>query len=114
MLDMAVHQILPAAVGYAGDLCEAVSHKQSVGATCRAEKELIRILSENTDALYDDIQRLEDALASVPKDAETASMHHRTCVTPAMEAMRTHADILEANTAKKYWPYPTYSDLLFY
>ena len=31
-----------------------------------------------------------------------------------MNTMRTHADILEAHTAKSYWPYPTYSDLLFY
>ena len=27
---------------------------------------------------------------------------------------RQYADILEQLTDKKYWPYPTYSDLLFY
>ena len=26
----------------------------------------------------------------------------------------TDADELEASTAKSYWPYPTYSDMLFY
>ena len=114
MLDMAVHQILPAAMAYSNDLCKAVGHKQTIGATCKAEQALVKILSENTDALYDDISNLQDALASVPKDAQAASMHHLTQVIPVMETMRLHADILEANTAKKYWPYPTYSDLLFY
>ena len=31
-----------------------------------------------------------------------------------MAELRGQADILEKNTAKAYWPYPTYSDLLFY
>jgi len=28
--------------------------------------------------------------------------------------LRAEADALEAMTDKAYWPYPTYSDLLFY
>ena len=114
MVDMAVHQILPAALAYSGDLCKAVGRKQLMGASCKAEKELVRILSENTDALYEDITLLQNALSSVPKDAEAASNHYKACVIPVMQTMRTHADILEAHTAKSYWPYPTYSDMLFY
>ena len=53
-------------------------------------------------------------LKSVPKDAAEASHYYHKQVIPAMETMRIHADILEANTAKSYWPYPTYSDLLYY
>ena len=30
------------------------------------------------------------------------------------EQLRDQADILESITDKSYWPYPTYSDLLFY
>ena len=114
MVDMAIHQILPAAMDYSGDLCKAVAHKQAVGATAKAETQLIKILSENSDALYDDITAMQEVLASVPKDAQLASFHYHDKVIPVMNAMRQHADILEANTAKSYWPYPTYSDLLFY
>ena len=114
MADMAVHQILPAAMDYSGDLCKAVGHKQIVGAACKAEKDLIRILSENSDALYEDIQILNQLLSAVPADKQEASFYYRSKVVPTMETMRTHADILEAHTAKSYWPYPTYSDLLFY
>ena len=31
-----------------------------------------------------------------------------------METLRSHADTLEQVTDKSYWPYPTYSDILFY
>jgi glutamine synthetase type III len=31
-----------------------------------------------------------------------------------MQMLREQADILESLTDKSYWPYPTYSDLLFY
>ena len=114
MVDMAVHQILPAAMRYTDDLCQALYHKKAMNASCRAESDLVRLLSENTDALYDDITNLKEALATVPANKQEASFHYHDKVVPAMEAMRLHADILEANTAKSYWPYPTYSDLLFY
>ena len=31
-----------------------------------------------------------------------------------MNTLRTAADALETLTDKSYWPYPTYSDLLYY
>ena len=114
MVDMAVHQILPAAMAYADDLCGALNRKKAGGISCKAEQALVMLLSENTDALYEDIQTLKALLAAVPKEPEAASAYYRRQVIPAMDSMRCHADILEANTAKSYWPYPTYSDLLFY
>ena len=114
MLDMAVHQILPAAMRYTDNLSQAMFHKQSLNLPCKAETVLAKLLSENSDALFEDINALKEALATVPKDPESASFHYRDRVIPAMETMRLHADILEANTSKSYWPYPTYSGLLFY
>jgi glutamine synthetase len=85
-----------------------------VGASCRAESKLITQLSGHTDALYDTVETLSNAMAGVPKDAEAASKYYRGTVIPVMEQMRRHADVLETLTDKNYWPYPTYSDLLFY
>ena len=45
---------------------------------------------------------------------EEAVAYYRQVVVPAMDAVRVHADTLEQLTDKSYWPYPTYSDLLFY
>ena len=114
MLDMAVHQILPAAMHYSKDLCDALLVKKNVGVSCRAETLLVRDLSVHIDALYDTIDILRHALDAVPKNAEAAAMYYHDTIIPGMNALRTEADALEAMTDKSYWPYPTYSDLLFY
>ena len=114
MLDMATNQILPAALYYTRSLCEGVSAKKVIGASCRAESGLIRDLSAHTDGLYDRIDELKAALEAVPADAEAAANFYRDTVIPAMDALRADADVLETLTDKSYWPYPTYSDLLFY
>jgi len=114
MVDMALHQILPAALRYTHDLCNTAKAKKEMGAPCKAETVLIRHLAENTDGLYDSIAALQEALNAVPEDTEPASMYYRDSIVPVMDTLRKHADMLEALTDKSYWPYPTYSDLLFY
>ena len=114
MLDMALHQILPAALHYSRDLCEAVQTKQRIGVSCQAETSLIGKLSGYTDALYATIEKLQKALAEVPENVEQTSLYYHSTVIPVMQEMRKAADALETLTDKRYWPYPTYSDLLFY
>ena len=114
MLDMALHQILPAALHYSRDLCEAVQIKQRIGVSCQAETSLIGKLSGHTDALYATIEKLQKALAEVPENVEQTSVYYHSTVIPIMQEMRKAADALETLTDKRYWPYPTYSDLLFY
>ena len=53
-------------------------------------------------------------LTGIPADAKTAAEYCRQVIVPSMDAIRSHADRLEELTAKKYWPFPTYSDMLFY
>ena len=114
MLDMALHQILPAALHYSRDLCEAVQTKQRIGVSCQAETSLIGKLSGHTDALYATIEKLQKTLAEVPENVEQTSVYYHSTVIPIMQEMRKAADALETLTDKRYWPYPTYSDLLFY
>ncbi|MBR2421223.1 MAG: glutamine synthetase III [Oscillospiraceae bacterium] len=114
MIDMALHQILPAAIHYSKDLCDAVTVKKSLGLGCNAESVLVRSLSQTTESLYDAIDTLRHAMESVPRDAEEAARYYHDRVIPGMNAIRSAADALETMTEKKYWPYPTYSDLLFY
>lgn len=114
MVDMAQHQILPSALRYTGDLCAWVEKKTTVGVSSKAERALIAQLSHQTDALYDSIEGLKANLAAVPANAEAASKYYHNTVIPAMDILRKHADILEGLTDKSYWPYPTYSDLLYY
>ncbi len=114
MVDMAQHQILPAALHYTRALCDTVNAKKQIGAACKAESAMIADLSVHTDALYDSIYTLKKALTYVPKDPESAARYYHDTIVTEMTSLRTEADILETLTDKAYWPYPTYSDLLFY
>ena len=114
MVDMAVHQILPAAIRYSHSLCDGIATKQGIGISCRAEAELVKKLALHCDALYDAIEEIKAKLFEVPERPEQASGYYRNVVVPAMQNLRHEADILESLTDKSFWPYPTYSDLLFY
>ena len=114
MLDMAIHQILPAASAYAKDLCDAAAAKKGLGVPCHSELDLISKLSETQDALYARLCQLTGELKAIPKDAKVAAEYCRNVVIASMDDIRRSADRLEELTAKKYWPFPTYSDMLFY
>ena len=60
------------------------------------------------------METIEQILDNVPGDKEAAAMYYHDTVRPGMDAIRSAADALEDLTDKSYWPYPTYSDLLFY
>jgi len=112
--DMALHQILPAATAYTTSLCNAVIAKKAVGATCKAESALIARLSEATDQVYALCMKMQEDLTSVPEGNENAAKYYHEVIVSDMEKLRAQADILEQLTDKNYWPYPTYSDLLYY
>jgi len=53
-------------------------------------------------------------LGTIPSDQAEAVAYFHKVIIPAMDAVRNDADALEELTDKSYWPFPTYSDLLFY
>ena len=114
MIDMAMHQILPAAMGYARELCDGIISKRATGLSCWAETDIAGQVSTAADRLYDHVQSLKEALCQVPADPEEAAMYNRRVVCGYMEEVRRQADLLETLTDKAHWPFPTYSDLLFY
>ena len=114
MIDMAMHQILPAAMGYARQLCDGIISKRAAGLSCWVETDIAGQLSTAADRLYDHVQSLKEALCQVPAEAEEAALYYRQVVCGYMEEVRRQADILETLTDKAHWPFPTYSDLLFY
>ncbi len=112
--DMAMHQILPAALRYTADLTGAVLKKQQLGASCHAEQALISRLSAGTDGLYDKCQTLLADLTHIPTEMSEAAGYCRNTILADMDTLRADGDLLEQLTDKQYWPYPTYSDLLYY
>ena len=113
-VDMAMRQILPAVLHYARHLSEGLVSKQALGLSSRADNELLRRITELSDILYDSCEGLKAKLSEIPKDQNLAADYNLKVIIPAMDAVRSAADALEELTDKAYWPFPTYSDLLFY
>ena len=113
-VDMVQHQILPAALAYSKSLCEGIVSKKAVGVSCKAETALVQRLSATTDSLYENCEKLRSDLKAVPEQGEAAVAYYHDVIVSDMQALRADADLLEQLTDKTYWPYPTYSDLLFY
>ena len=113
-VDMALHQILPAATAYAAALTRGIVDKTTVGLPCNAETALAQKLSAAADQLYGACENFEAMLGSVPADKQAAAEYYHNTVCAQMSVLRSYADTLEKYTDKKYWPYPTYSDLLYY
>ena len=114
MIDMAQRQILPAALSYSHRLCTGAAAKMAVGASCKAESALIARLSAATDALSEQIETLKQNLSNMPAEEEARADYCRRVIVSNMSDLRKEADLLEELTDKACWPYPTYSDLLFY
>ena len=114
MLDMAMRQILPAVSRYTGDLCQRVELKQKLYVGRNAEMALVHQLSEGMDALYEACNKLKEDLCGIAGTGEDGALYYREVISKDMDILRKLADDLEVITDKSYWPFPTYSDLLFY
>ena len=113
-VDMALHQILPAATAYCAALTRGIVDKTAVGLPCNAETALAQKLSCAADELYEACETLEKMLGDIPADNQAAAEYYHNTICAQMALLRSYADTLEKYTDKKYWPYPTYSDLLYY
>ena len=115
MVDMIRKQILPAVFDYTRDLAQGIALKQAVGLPCKSETELLNRLSTTADRLYETCEALNTHVQSLPteQDLRRADYCHDVLLRD-MAYARKDADTLEALVGKSHWPYPTYSDLLFY
>ncbi len=120
MLEMAKREIMPAVVSYMKDLAETISTKKSLGLAfcCTAEEEILMKLSDLSAALYGATEKLALEVKNIKNikkisGAAEVANYYKDCVIPAMNDLRMAADEIEKNVGAKYWPYPTYSDLLF-
>lgn len=114
MLDMIKHEILPAVSKFATDLCLRADSKSALGVSCKYETDTAAQVGKLTDALMEAAGKLEKDLGKMPSDSKNAMVYTHKAIVPGTVAAREIADRLETLTAKEYWPFPVYSDLLFY
>ncbi len=116
MVDMIKKDIYPAVCKYIKLISDSMISKQAAlpGINVTPEKELLKVLSENSGKLYKACKLLESNLASAEDkhDITEQALYYRDIISADMEETRKYADTLESLTAREFWPFPTYSDLL--
>ena len=117
MVDMARKEILPAVEGYTKSLAETLAAKKAAvaGLPCKYETSTITKLSELSDEIADATADLDGEIAKFQaiEDVTEAANDIRDVILGKMDALRAVCDEAETITAKEFWPFPTYSDLLF-
>lgn len=117
MIDMAKTEIAPAVSAYVLELANTAVAKKAVDDSISRSyeteltKKLVRLedqIAVKTDELEEAVMKLQDA-----EDVEAESYMIRDAVLGKMGELRVACDEAETMTAKKYWPFPTYGDLLF-
>ena len=117
MLDMVWKDILPAASAYTKELAETVSAKKAIGAGIDTsyEEKLAGHMSVLLASATKKAEALEYALMGVKDITDTLALarYYRDTIFAAMNELRIIVDEMETHCAAKYWPYPSYGDILF-
>ena len=101
---------------YINDLSLSYTNRFTIPNAClEPEQSLIGELSLCNSQLWDLCGQLSDALMAedITLSMQQRARYYRDTVFCLMEQARVVADHLETITAAKYWPFPTYAELLF-
>ena len=113
--DMAKTEIMPAVMKFSKDICDIAASKKALGIEPTVETELAKKLNDLTAALSEKAAKLSDAVVkaqAIEGEEKKARFYHDE-VFGLMQSLRAVADELETIVGEKYWPYPTYDELLF-
>ena len=118
MIDMAKKKIAPAVSSYVGELSDTVLSKRAVSDAIPVNYEvnLITGLSNKLECFVATTDELEDIVlgaAEHKSDILELAKYFRNEVFAKMQELRAIGDSMETETAADFWPYPSYSELLF-
>ncbi len=117
MIEMVKREIIPALIAYSASTASDIATKKNIDSAFagKYEMKLAKELTEFTDKiadLTDDLDKLLKKSDGLSKISEQASYICEKII-PEMNALRKNCDAAENITARNYWPFPTYGDLLF-
>ena len=117
LVDMVQHGILNAVSEYEATLCNTIvaKHTAAPELTCHVESSLANAIGSLNEQLLEETIGLKTALETVSESFSPEQLLHyyHDEVEKRMDDVHRIIDKLEVLTASKYWPYPTFCELLF-
>jgi glutamine synthetase len=116
MVDMVKGDIIPAVIDYQNDLAKLLEKKKGCD-KCDAslEEHLLVTISKLSSSLLKKLNELESAILATKEDRKILDQasFYRNKIFSGMDELRIIVDELETLIAKKYWPFPSYAQMLF-
>ena len=117
MIEMTRQDVIPAVAKYVKALSDEMIAKRQISdiINCDMEESLIPKLSDLTAMLYESVEMLSSEVAEAQEMEEglEKAVYYHDVVLAAMNELRTVADEAELYTAKEYWPFPSYGELMY-
>lgn len=117
MIDMVKKDIIPSVNAYVNELLEIVVRKKSLlgNINYKTEEYLVNKISDIIYLTYEKVEDLEVLIKDLDKHTDLLDKAnlYKDIIIPTMNDLRALVDTLEGIVARKYWPYPSYGDLLF-
>lgn len=113
---MARNEIYPAALAYLNELASTALNVKQTGVDNGFLVDDVKVLSELISDMKIRMENLDTEIIraqACDADIMDQSIIWRDGVFVAMNALRETVDIIETKVDEKYWPMPTYMDLLF-
>lgn len=117
MSQMAKKEILPAIEEYTAFIASAAGKKKALDAevSCVYATGTVRKLSLLSGQIFEKCDELDKVLCKLSDSANVEQEGYmiRDELLPKMSELRVACDEAEVITSEKYWPFPTYGELLF-
>lgn len=117
MLEMVKKDIIPAICNYSKDLTQGALAKKNLSSDIDVslETSLVSKISSLSACLSKKTAELDKVLLDAKdiEDSEELAKFYHDTILSQMNEVRAIADELETIVGKGYWPFPTYTDLLF-
>lgn len=116
LCDMLSKDILPSVTEFSSLLAKSAERKTALGISeMTYEKETVGRISELSLDVYNLAKQLDSCISTAKgiTDAHERSIYVRDEILSRMNLARASVDRLESITDAKYWPYPSYGEILF-
>ena len=117
MVDMVKGEIIPACLEYQKELVDLLRQKKTYNGSmdCTLEEHFLYNITKLSASLLKKLTALENAVLETSQEREILAQasFYRDKIFTAMSELRLVVDELETLVAKKYWPIPTYAELLY-
>ncbi len=113
-LEMAKQEILPACISYTDKIVKSLAMIKELGIGAPADAVLAKRLSDGCENIINSIDAMDAVMAVIPDSDPIEKAHYyKDEILTAMDDLRQISDDMETIVGKEYWPFPTYTDLLY-